>query len=191
MKPLLYDEINQAKMNEVFREKGWSPLYTASPRSRIALIGQAPGRIAQETNKTWNDASGKLLRQWLGVTDEQFYNPDLFAIIPMDFYYPGKGEHGDLPPRKEFAATWHPKLLARMPDIRLTILIGIYSQKYYLAENAKQNLTENVKNFKSYLPDYFPLVHPSPINIFWRKRNPWFETDVVPALQAVVKTVLA
>ncbi|QTQ14846.1 uracil-DNA glycosylase family protein [Treponema parvum] len=190
MKPLLYDEIDQAEMNAAFREKGWSPLYTASPHSRIALIGQAPGRLAQETNKTWNDASGRLLRQWLGVTDEQFYNPDLFAIIPMDFYYPGKGEHGDLPPRKEFAATWHPKLLALMPDIRLTILIGIYAQKYYLAENAKQNLTENVKNFKTYLPDYFPLVHPSPINIFWRKRNPWFEKDVVPALQAAVKTVL-
>ena len=131
MLPLLYHKIDRAETNALLHNRGLSPVYTASAKSRIVLVGQAPGRIAQETRKPWNDASGRLLRKWLGVTDEQFYNPDLFAIMPMDFYYPGKGAHGDLPPRKEFAPTWHPKLLALMPDVRLTILVGAYAQKCY------------------------------------------------------------
>jgi len=102
-RPLLYDEIDQDSMNASFHTRSWPPVYTASPRSRIVLVGQAPGRIAQETRTPWNDASGRTLRQWLGVTDEQFYDPDLFALMPMDFYYPGKAAHGDLPPRSEFA----------------------------------------------------------------------------------------
>ena len=128
-------------MNVAFRAKGWMPVYTASPYSRIVLVGQAPGRIAQQTHKPWNDASGRLLRQWLGVSDEQFYNPDLFALMPMDFYYLGKGVHGDLPPRNNFAAMWHPRLLERMPYVRLIILVGTYAQKYYLAGRAKKNVT--------------------------------------------------
>ena len=126
-RPLLYDEIDQDSMNASFHARGWPPVYTASPCSRIVLVGQAPGRIAQETRTPWNDASGRTLRQWLGVTDEQFYDPDLFALMPMDFYYPGKAAHGDLPPRPEFAKKWHPRLLAQMPDVRLTILVGAHA----------------------------------------------------------------
>ena len=188
--PLLYNKIDRAEMNAHLRAKGFAPVYTASAKSRIMLVGQAPGRIAQETRKPWNDASGRLLRKWLGVTDEQFYNPDLFAIMPMDFYYPGKGAHGDLPPRKEFAPTWHPKLLALMPDVRLTILVGAYAQKYYLGMRAERNLTETVKNFNNYLPEYFPLVHPSPLNFGWRKHNPWFEKEVIPLLQVLVQKAI-
>ncbi|MDR9858374.1 uracil-DNA glycosylase family protein [Treponema socranskii] len=190
MLPLLYHKIDRAETNALLHNRGLSPVYTASAKSRIVLVGQAPGRIAQETRKPWNDASGRLLRKWLGVTDEQFYNPDLFAIMPMDFYYPGKGAHGDLPPRKEFAPTWHPKLLALMPDVRLTILVGAYAQKYYLGMRAERNLTETVKNFNNYLPEYFPLVHPSPLNFGWRKHNPWFEKEVIPLLQVLVQKAI-
>ena len=163
--PLLYDQIVSDPANADFTEKGWSPVYSASPNSKIVLVGQAPGRIAQQTLKPWNDASGRLFRQWLDVTDEQFYDPDLFALMPMDFYYPGKGAHGDLPPRLDFARKWHPRLLAQMPNVRLIILVGSYAQKYYLNHRAERNLTATVSNFDAYLPDYFPLVHPSPLNI--------------------------
>ena len=190
MLPLLYHKIDRAETNALLHNRGLAPVYTASAKSRIVLVGQAPGRIAQETRKPWNDASGRLLRKWLGVTDEQFYNPDLFAIMPMDFYYPGKGAHGDLPPRKEFASTWHPKLLALMPDVRLTILVGAYAQKHYLGMRAERNLTETVKNFNNYLPEYFPLVHPSPLNFGWRKHNPWFEKEVIPLLQVLVQKAI-
>jgi uracil-DNA glycosylase len=190
-KPLLYDQIAADPMNADFANRGWSPVYSASVSSRIVLVGQAPGRIAQQTLKPWNDASGRLLRQWLNVTDEQFYNPDLFALMPIDFYYPGRGVRGDLPPRLDFARKWHPRLLAQMPNVRLTILVGSYAQKYYLDRRAKQNLTTTVADFNMYLPDYFPLVHPSPLNIGWRKRNPWFESDVISVLQTIVKEVLS
>ena len=186
-RPLLYDEIDQDSMNDSFHARGWPPVYTASPRSRIVLVGQAPGRIAQETRTPWNDASGRTLRQWLGVTDEQFYDPDLFALMPMDFYYPGKAAHGDLPPRSEFAKKWHPRLLAQMPDVRLTILVGAHAQQYYLNKQAKRNLTETVAHYMEYLPHYFPLVHPSPLNFRWRARNPWFEMNVIPILSKMVK----
>ncbi|MBB1572898.1 MAG: uracil-DNA glycosylase family protein, partial [Bacteroidia bacterium] len=125
--PLLFQQIASDPEPATFRAQGWPPVYTASRQSRIVLVGQAPGRIAQQTRKPWNDASGRLLRQWLGVSDEQFYSPELFALMPMDFYYPGKGAHGDLPPRKGFAAKWHPKLLALMPNVRLVIPVGSYA----------------------------------------------------------------
>lgn len=177
-------------MNDEMRSKGYEPVYTASANSRIVIVGQAPGTKAQSTNKPWNDVSGRLLRQWLGMDEEQFYDPDIVALIPMDFYYPGKGAHGDLPPRKGFAAKWHPQLLAHMPNVKLTILIGAYSQKYYLGKNAKRNLSETVRAYKDYLPGYFPLVHPSPLNFRWRAVNPWFDQEVVPELNLYIKTLL-
>lgn len=172
------------------KRKGYLPVYTAGPKARIAIVGQAPGNKAQTTGRPWNDASGILLRKWLNVTDEQFYDPDLIALIPMDFYYPGKGVHGDLPPRKGFAEKWHPVLLEQMPDIELIILIGAYSQKYYLGKTAKRTLTETVGSYVEYAPRFFPLVHPSPLNFRWRTKNPWFEVAVVPELQKVVHSII-
>ena len=122
--PLLFEDIDSDPMNAEYTSRGWEPVYSASARSRIILVGQAPGRIAQETRIPWNDVSGRLLRTWLGVSDDEFYNPELFALMPMDFYYPGKGKHGDLPPRKDFAPRWHPQLRAMMPHAKLTILVG-------------------------------------------------------------------
>ena len=183
-------EIVAHESNAWARELGYEPLYAASPGARIALIGQAPGRKAQESRVPWNDASGVKLRAWLGVTDEQFYDPDLFAIIPMDFYYPGKGASGDLPPRKDFASLWHQRILDELPDLRLTILVGGYAQKYYLGARAKPSLTETVRAYEEYLPSMMPLVHPSPLNFRWQSKNPWFEAEVVPALRSLVTAAL-
>jgi len=185
-----YQAIIDDPMNAEMKDKGYVPVYTASAKARIMIVGQAPGRKAQATLKPWNDASGVLLREWLGVTDEQFYNPDIFALVPMDFYYPGKGVHGDLPPRKGFADKWHPALLAHMPNVELIILVGAYAQKYYLGKSAKRNLTETVYAYQEYLPTYFPLVHPSPLNFRWRAVNTWFNAAVVPALHAHVHQLI-
>jgi uracil-DNA glycosylase len=177
--------------NIAMRAQGYLPLYAAGPRARIAVIGQAPGRKAQESNTAWNDASGVKLFEWLGVTERQFRDPDLFAVLPMDFYYPGKGATGDLPPRKRFADRWHPPLLRLMPDIRLTVLIGSYAQNYYLGTRAQRNLTETVRAFRDYLPDLIPVVHPSPLNFRWQARNPWFAVDLLPVLQQSVAAGIA
>lgn len=168
-------------------QQGWQPLFVASPDARIVIIGQAPGRKAQESSLPWNDASGTTLKSWLGVTDEQFRS-SVFAHVPMDFYFPGAGRSGDLPPRRGFAAQWHPPLLALMPSVQLTVLIGRYAQLHYLGSRAP--LTDTVRAFESYLPTYFPIVHPSPLNYGWRARNPWFVDEVVPQLQARVGSLL-
>jgi uracil-DNA glycosylase len=183
-------EIRAHASNAWATERGYEPIYTASPKSKIVVIGQAPGRLAQESRIPWNDASGIKLRQWLGVTEDQFYDPDTIALLPMDFYYPGKGSHGDLPPRPAFAPLWHPRILELMPDLRLTVLIGSYAQKHYLGADAKKNLTETVRAYRDYVPDRIPLVHPSPLNFRWQAKNPWFETEVIPTLQALVVNAL-
>lgn len=172
--------------NSAMRSKGYLPLYAAGPHARVAVIGQAPGRKAQESNTTWNDKSGTTLFEWLGVTEHQFRDPNLFALLPMDFYYPGKGSTGDLPPRKTFAARWHPPLLELMPDIRLTVLIGRYAQGHYLGTSSRRNLTDTVRAYRDYAPDVIPIVHPSPLNFRWQGRNPWFASELLPVLRQLV-----
>ena len=186
----VYRAIVEDDENAVMRSQGYRPVYAAGPRARVAVIGQAPGRKAQESNTTWNDASGQKLFEWLGVTEQQFRDPDRFAILPMDFYYPGKGSTGDLPPRKGFGGRWHPPLLELMPDIHLTVLIGSFAQAHYLGERAKRNLTESVRAYRDYLPDIVPLVHPSPLNFRWQNRNPWFVAEVLPVLRQLVAAAI-
>lgn len=186
----IFEAIKSDPMNAQYTQKDIDPLYSASASAKILIIGQAPGRIAEETKLYWNDPSGDQLRIWLDVSRETFYDQNIFAILPMDFYFPGVGKSGDLPPRKGFAEKWHPKLLTLMPNIELTITIGSYANNAYLAKMPKENLTEIIKNYVLYLPKYFPLVHPSPRNRIWQKKNPWFETEVVPALQKQVQSIL-
>jgi uracil-DNA glycosylase len=162
------------------------PILQASVHSSIVIIGQAPGRKVQNSGIPWDDLSGKELRRWLGVSKELFYDPAHFALIPMGFCYPGKGLSGDLPPRPECAPLWHKSLLAELKRVRLVILVGQYAQKHYLAEKLYPTLTETVRRFRDFLPLYLPLVHPSPRNKIWHKRNPWFEIEVVPYLQKIV-----
>lgn len=176
--------------NQPFTERGIEPLFAAPTGAKINIVGQAPGVKAEQTRLYWNDKSGDRLREWLGVDREIFYHSDLFAVIPMDFYYPGKGKSGDLPPRKGFAEKWHPLILADLPNIELTILIGQYAQKYYLPENTL-SVTETVKNYIKFLPHFLPLVHPSPRNQLWLAKNPWFEQEVVPRLQQRVQEILS
>ena len=176
--------------NQSFTERGIEPLFAAPTGARINIVGQAPGVKAEQTRLYWNDQSGDRLREWLGVDRETFYHSGLFAVIPMDFYYPGKGKSGDLPPRKGFAEKWHPQILADLPNIELTILIGQYAQKYYLPQN-KHNVTETVKNYREFLPHFLPLVHPSPRNQLWLAKNPWFTQEVIPELQQRVKRILS
>lgn len=189
------DEIKSAIMadpeNQVFTEKGIEPLFAAPATAKILIVGQAPGIRAQESGMYFMDSSGHQLREWLGVNEEIFYESGLFAVVPMDFYFPGSGKSGDLPPRKGFARKWHPQILELMPDIELTILIGAYAQHAYLKQPSSVKITDNVRHFQDFLPSYFPLVHPSPRNNIWQAKNPWFKEEVVPALQEVVDGILA
>ena len=184
-------EIIDDPMNKSYTENGIEPLFMASKKAKIAIVGQAPGRKAEESRLFWNDLSGDRLRDWMGVSRDQFYGTDRIAQLPMDFYYPGKAKTGDLPPRKGFAEKWHPILLEEMPNIKTIILVGSYSQKYYLGKRCEKNLTETVRNFQKYLPEYLPLVHPSPLNIGWLKRNPWFEEDVLGTLREIIEKIFS
>lgn len=175
--------------NKEFTERGIFPLFSAPKTARINIVGQAPGLKAEQTRLYWNDKSGDRLRDWLGVDYDYFYNSGMFSVLPMDFYYPGKGKSGDLPPRSGFAEKWHPQILENLPNIQLTLLIGQYAQKFYLSDN-KNNVTETVKNYQKFLPNFIPLVHPSPRNQFWIERNPWFGEKVIPDLQKLVKRII-
>jgi len=186
MKNLL-TEIHQCKICLPELKDGANPVVAAHQNSKIAIIGQAPGSIVHRTGIPWNDKSGERLRQWLNVEETIFYNPEIFAIVPMGFCYPGRGKSGDLPPRKECAPLWHERLFDKMPDLELILLIGSYAQAYYLKDQKKRTLTETVSCYEEYLPRYFPLPHPSPRNNIWLKKNEWFEKDLVPILQEQIK----
>ena len=187
---ILLKEIRACTICKDFLPNLPKPIIRASSNSKILVIGQAPGQKVQNSGVPWEDASGKALREWLNVSCEQFYDTNLFAIMPMGFCYPGTGKSGDLPPRKECAVAWHKKVLEQMPDIQLTLLIGKYAQGYYLSQSAKESLTETVKNHVAYLPNFIPLPHPSPRNNIWLKKNDWFKIEAIPLLQYKVKTIL-
>ena len=170
-------------------EHGPRPIFAAHPESRIIIIGQAPGRRVHETGVPWDDKSGENLRAWMGIDETTFYESRKVAIIPMGFCYPGKGKSGDLPPRPECAPLWHERLLNKMTNIKLRLIIGRYAQEYYLTHPYK-TLTETVRNYRDFLPDTFVLPHPSPRNNIWRAKNPWFDTEVIPQLQAAVSIAL-
>ena len=169
---------------------GPRPVLRASHSARMLVVGQAPGTKVHASGVPWDDASGMRLRQWLGVEAEVFYDVTRVAIVPMGFCYPGTGKSGDLPPRPECAPQGHAALLAEMPAIELTLLIGQYAQAYYLAARRKKNLTETVRAWREYEPRYLPLPHPSPRNNLWLKRNAFFADEVVPALQQRVRELL-
>ena len=166
------------------------PVVTVSRTSKIIIIGQAPGRKVHETGIAWNDPSGELLRSWMGINKEVFYDAGKIALMPMGFCYPGKGKSGDLPPRPECAPRWHAKLIEQMPDKQLIVLVGQYAQRYYLGKRWRKNLTETVRQFTAYRPEYFPLPHPSPRNRLWLRNNPWFGSEVLPVFRVTVQSIL-
>jgi len=165
------------------------PIVSFHPKTKIVIIGQAPGRIVHETQIPWNDVSGDNLRAWMGIEKNIFYDNKFVSIVPMGFCYPGKGRSGDLPPSKRCAPQWHSQILNYLNEVQLIILIGKYAQDYYLPDN-KKNLTNTVSNYRDYLPRYFVLPHPSPRNNIWMKKNPWFAEEVLPVLKEVVSSAL-
>lgn len=166
---------------------GPRPVLQAGTQARILIVGQAPGLRVHTTGVPWDDPSGERLRAWMGVDKAFFYDASRVAIIPMGYCYPGRGAGGDLPPRRECAELWLDQLLSRMPHIALTLLVGQYAQRHYLGKRRKQSLTETTKAWREYAPQFIPMPHPSPRNQPWFKQNPWFENDVVPALQARIQ----
>jgi len=162
---------------------GPNPILQFDPGAKILVAGQAPGRITHHKNIPFDDPSGDRLRDWMGITRETFYDPAKLAIIPMGFCFPGTGKSGDLPPRPECAANWHDKLLAQLPSLDLTLIIGQYAMDYHINDGQRMTLTKRVSLWKDYFPARLPLPHPSPRNNLWLKKNPWFGKDVLPALK--------
>ena len=182
--------LNKIQKCEVCKEHlplGPRPVIQLNAHSKIIIISQAPGRRVHETGIPWNDASGKKLKSWMNVNDEIFYNPVCISILPMGFCYPGKAISGDLPPRLECAPLWHAPVFKYFKSKPLILLIGQYAQRYYLKKNYKNNLTETVRNYKEFLPEYFPLPHPSARNQNWVKINPWFMEEAIPELKKRIR----
>ena len=184
----IINEVKNDPRNRKYTEKGIPPILQVNKEAKILIIGQAPGRKVEESLIPFNDQSGITLMEWLGIDKETFYSKQI-GILPMDFYYPGKGKTGDLPPRP-FMAEYHAQIRELMDQVQLVVLVGSYAIKHYLGKQAKKNLTETVRSYQDYLPEYFPLVHPSPLNQRWMKKNPWFETDVLPDFKEMIQTYI-
>lgn len=167
------------------------PVLSVSRTARICIAGQAPGTRVHESGIPFTDRSGDRLREWMGVTAEEFYDVSKIAIVPMGFCFPGQdAKGGDLPPRRECAAHWHADLMALMPKIELTLLVGQYAQSWHLGPARKASLTQTVAAWRDYGPDALPLPHPSWRNTAWIKKNPWFEEDVLPMLRRKVRALI-
>lgn len=172
---------------------GPRPVVQLDEGARLLIIGQAPGTKVHDTGIPWNDASGERLRDWLGLTSDDFYDASKLAIMPMGFCYPGKvPKGGDKPPRKECAPLWHDEILARLPNVELTLLVGSYAQKYYLGNRRASTLGETVLNYRAYEEEgYFPLPHPSWRVQNWITKTPIFEKDVLQALKMRVAALFS
>lgn len=188
--PALLRRIRACRLCAAHLPLGPRPVLRARASARLLIVGQAPGTRVHASGIPWNDPSGERLRAWLGMDHDAFYDEARVAIVPMGLCYPGKGRSGDLPPRAECAQTWHPQLLPQLPRIGLTLLIGQYAHRHFLGTARGDDLTATVRAYRDYLPRYLPLPHPSPRNIGWFRRNPWFETEVLPTLRRRVQALL-
>ena len=165
---------------------GPRPIVQMGREARILIIGQAPGSKVHASGVPWGDDSGERLREWMGIDEKTFYDAKRVALVPMGFCYPGAGASGDLPPRPECAPLWHARLLSHLPERRLTLLVGVYAQAYYLKGRGKTTLTETVRGFRRHMPRFFPLPHPSWRSTIWVRKNPWFQSEALPALREEV-----
>jgi uracil-DNA glycosylase len=189
--PRLLAEIRACRICAESLPLGPRPVVQAAASARLLIVGQAPGAKVHASGVPWDDASGERLRGWLGIDRETFYDASKVALVPMGFCYPGRGTAGDNPPRPECAPLWHARLLAQLPEVRLTLLVGQYAQRAFLGTRRQATLTETVEHASDYLPDYLPLPHPSPRNLPWLTRHVWFESDVLPTLREHVAAALA
>lgn len=191
----LQELLSQIRRCEVCREYlplGPNPVLRAGIGAKILIVGQAPGTAVHRSGIPWNDPSGDTIRTWMGIGKELFYDENRIAIISMGFCYPGKGKSGDLPPRKECAPLWHEPLFRLLPNLQLTILAGSYAIRYYIPGAGSTGIQETIRNYRQHSDrGIFPLVHPSPRNRLWLKKNPWFEAEVIPSLKTEVARILA
>ena len=170
---------------------GPRPVLRARATARLLIVGQAPGTRVHETGIPWNDPSGDRLRRWLDVDRDVFYDEGRIAIVPMGLCYPGRDpKGGDNPPRPECAPLWHPPLRALLPGVALTLLVGSYAQAHYLGVGKNRSMTETVRAWRDFHPDYLPMPHPSWRNTAWLRRNPWFEAELIPVLRKRVREML-
>jgi uracil-DNA glycosylase len=170
---------------------GARPVLQLASSAKLLIISQAPGRKVHETGIPWNDASGDRLRDWLGLDRSSFYDEARVAILPMALCYPGAEDTGgDKPPRPECAPLWHPRLLRHLPNVQLTLLVGQYAQACYLHPRKRASMTETVRAFSEYGPQFFPLPHPSWRSVIWMRKHPWFEAAVVPKLRSAVRRLI-
>jgi uracil-DNA glycosylase len=187
----LLREIRACRICEADLPFGARPVLRLASTARLLIISQAPGSKVHQTGIAWNDASGDRLRDWIGLDRSVFYDEKRVAILPMGFCYPGAGENGgDKPPRPECAPLWHERLLNHLPDRQLTLLVGQYAQRHYLGSGRKDSMTETVKAFSEYGPQFFPLPHPSWRSLIWMRKNLWFEHAVIPELRKAVQKMI-
>jgi uracil-DNA glycosylase len=185
----LLAEVRACRICAAHLPLGPNPVLRVAHTARLLIIGQAPGTRVHASGIPWNDPSGDRLRDWLQLERDQFYDESRIAIIPMGLCYPGKGKSGDLPPRPECAPQWHGQLLGQLPELQLKLLIGKYAQDYYLGSR-RRSLADTVRSCRDYLPEFFPLPHPSPRNLRWFRNHPWFDTEVLPLLRERIATIL-
>jgi uracil-DNA glycosylase len=187
----LLEAVRDCRACDAHLPLGPRPVLRAAATARILIVGQAPGLRVHNTGIPWNDPSGERLRGWMGVSKDVFYDESRIAIIPMGYCYPGRGNGGDLPPRRECAQLWLDRLLAKLPLIELTLLIGQHAQRHFLGRRRKPSLAETTKAWREYSPAYIPLPHPSPRNTPWLQRNAGFERQLLPELRKRVDAILA
>ena len=188
--PTLLARIRACRVGEAELPLGPRPIVQAAASARLLIVGQAPGARVHASGIPWDDASGDRLRGWLGIARARFHDSAYVAIAPIGFFYPGRSASGDLPPRKECAPLWMDRLLAQLPRVELTLLIGRYAQQYFLGVASRPTLTETVAAFAAYAPRFMPLPHPSPRNMAWFQRHPWFEHDLLPVLRERIGALL-
>lgn len=184
---MLKQEISACTFCAPFLPLGPRPVTQFSATSRILIIGQAPGAKVHASGIPWHDDSGDRLREWTGISLDDFYHPAKVALVPMGFCYPGKAAGGDAPPRPECAPRWHDRIVELLPRDRLTLLVGSYAQQHYLPKGAGKTLGDRVRAFERFAPAIFPIPHPSWRSVGWQKRNPWFEAELLPKMRAAIR----
>jgi len=187
----LLQEIRRCAVCAALLPLGPRPIIQAGETASILVIGQAPGSRVHETGIPWDDQSGERLRDWMAIDSATFYDPGQVALMPMGFCYPGKDPGGgDRPPRPECAPLWHRRVWSQLIAVRLTLLVGHYAQKAYVEKPRATSMTETVRSFHSFLPAFVPLPHPSWRSTGWMRRNPWFESELLPVLRQQVRAAL-
>ncbi|GGC31904.1 uracil-DNA glycosylase [Novosphingobium marinum] len=186
----LLEEIRACRACEAHLPHGVRPIIQAGRDARVLIVGQAPGSRVHASGISWDDDSGDRLRDWTGLSRRDFYDPEQVALMPMGLCYPGKGTGGDLPPRRECAPLWHDRLLAAMPTVRLTLLVGQYAQKAWLPPALRPSMTATVRRWREMPEGLFPLPHPAWRSRLWMAKHPWFEAGVLPVLRERVSAAL-